>query len=116
MRALKKSDLKLTMREQAKRTVRPDAINVGANRGFRDKVEQGRQQFLQASNEGGDAMAKKYRGELTYLLNNYLPSYDMRIEQLIDSWRRTGDPSYDPAIRVKLREARRNYNSKSSAV
>jgi hypothetical protein len=96
--------------------VRPEAVNVGANRGYRDKVESGRQEFLQVSNEGGDPKAKKFKGELTYLLNNYLPAYDMRIEHLIDSWRRSGDPTYDPGIRTKLREARRNYNSKSNAV
>jgi len=116
MRALKKSDLKIAIREQAKRKVRPATSNIGADRSYRENVEAGRRQLNEMGNEGGDPAAKKFRSELLYLLNNYLPSYDMRIEQLMDQWRRTGDPSYDPSIRVKLRQARKQYMDKSSAI
>jgi len=51
-----------------------------------------------------------------YLINNFLPAYETRILQLIDEWRRTGDPSYDPGIRMKLRQAQRDYMSKTNAV
>ena len=116
MRAKKKSELKLEIREQAKRKVRPMVSNVGVDRMYREQVEAGRQELNRISAEGGDPKAKRIRNELTYLLNNYLPGYDIRIEQLIDAWRRTGDPSYDPSIRVKLRQARRDHMERSSAV
>jgi hypothetical protein len=116
VRAKKKSELKLEIREQAKRKVRPTASNVGADRRYREHVEAGRQELNRLSAEGGDPKAKRIRNELTYLLNNYLPSYDIRIEQLIDAWRRTGDPTYDPGIRMKLRQARREHMDRSSAI
>ena len=56
----------------------------------------------------------KAKNELTFLLNNYLPKYDSRIEALIDIWRRSGDPSYSPSIRTKLRQARRDHMRKSN--
>jgi hypothetical protein len=116
VRGTKKSEMKMALREQARRKVRPDTSNVGANRTYRDKVEAGRQNLLQISTEGGDSQAKKLKNELMYLLNNYLPSYDARIEHLIDSWRRTGDPAYDPSIRIRLRQARREFLQKSNPV
>jgi hypothetical protein len=116
MRAQKKSDLKWAIREEAKRKVRPATSNVGSDRGYRDGVESGRRQLNEMGAEAGDPAARRYKSELMYLLNNYLPSYDMRIEQLIDQWRRTGDPGYDPGIRVKLRQARKQYMDKSSAI
>jgi hypothetical protein len=116
MRALKKSDLKLTMREQARRKVHPPGGNIGTDRKYRESVEGGRKELDRVANEGGDPHAKKVKAELTYLLNNYLPSYDMRIEHLIDEWRRSGDPSYDPSIRTKLRQSRRDYTGKTTAV
>jgi hypothetical protein len=116
MRAQKKSDLKWSIREEARRKVRPASTNVGTDRGYRESVESGRRQLNAAGAEGGDPAAKRYKAELMYLLNNYLPAYDMRIEQLIDQWRRTGDPNYDPGIRVKLRQARKDHMDKSSAI
>lgn len=44
---------------------------------------------------------KRIREELNYLLNNYTPSNDNKIEMLIDEWRRRGDPSYDPAVKLR---------------
>jgi hypothetical protein len=116
MRALKKSDLKLQIRDEAKRKVRPASSNIGTDRNYREGVEAGRRQLNELGAEAGDPAAKKYKAELMYLLNNYLPSYDIRIEQLMDAWRRTGDPSYDPGIRLKLRQARKQYMDKSSAI
>lgn len=116
MPGMKKSDLKLAIREQARQRVRPTSGNVGADRGYREKVELGRQHLLQTSAEGGDSRGKKIKSELTYLLNNYLPAYDAQIEHLIDEWRRSGDPGYDANIRVQLRQARIKYQSRSSAI
>ena len=114
MRAQKKSERKLAMRQEARRKVRPDTSKRDAGRAYRDEVEKGRQRFLLVSAEGGDPQVRRIKGELTYLLNNYLPKYENRINQLIDAWRRSGDPSYDPAIRVKLRQARRDHMSDSN--
>ena len=116
MGGVKKSDLKMAVREQARQKVRPTSSNVGADRAYREKVESGRQHLLQACTEGGDSRGKKIKSELTYLLNNYLPTYDTQIEQLIDAWRRSGDPAYDSSIRVQLRQARIKYQSRSSAI
>ena len=79
-----------------------------------DAIEQGRRQLLLKCNEGGDSASKQYKSELMYLLNNYMPQYDMRIEALIDSWRTSHDPSYDPMIRVRLRQARIEFMRKSN--
>jgi len=116
MPGIKKSDVKMSVREQARQKIRPTMGNVGADRTYRERVETGRQHFLTASAEGGDPRGKKIKGELIYLLNNYLPSYDNQIEQLIDAWRRSGDPAYDASIRVKLRQARIKYQSQSKAI
>jgi len=116
MRALKKGELKFQNREQAHRKIHPTTGNVGADRKYREQVEAGRKELGIISAEGGDSQAKKVRQELTYLLNNYLPQYDMRIEQLIDLWRRSNDPQYDPSIRTKYRLARREYMGKGGAV
>ena len=116
MRALRKGELKLQNREQAHRKIHPTSGNVGADRKYREGVEAGRKELGRISGEGGDGQAKTVRQELMYLLNNYLPQYDMRIEQLIDLWRRTHDPAYDPGIRTKFRLVRREYMGKGGAV
>lgn len=116
MRALRRGELKLQNREQAYRKVHPTTGNVGADRRYRDQVEAGRKELGRISAEGGDGQAKKVRQELMYLLNNYLPQYDMRIEQLIDLWRRSNDPSYEPGIRARFRQVRKDYMGKGTPV
>lgn len=116
MRALRKGELKFQNRQQAHRKIHPTTGNVGADRRYREQVEAGRKELGIVSAEGGDSKMKKVRQELMYLINNYLPQYDMRIEQLIDQWRRTNDPEYDPSIRTKFRLARREYMNKGGAV
>ncbi len=113
---IKKSEQKLAIREEARRKIRGPAINVGADKSYRSAIEKGHQRLNQLMAEGGDSKAKRVRQELMYLINNYLPSHETRIEQLIDDWRRTGDPSYDPGIRIKLRQAQRDYMSKTHPV
>ncbi len=116
MRALKKGDLKLQNRQQAYTKVHPTSGNVGADRKYREQVEAKRRELGIISAQGGDNKQKQVRQELIYLLNNYLPQYDMRIEQLIDLWRRSNDPQYDPSIRGKFRQVRKEYMSKGGAV
>ena len=111
---MKKSEYKKQIREEAKRKIRGSQFGVTGSKEYREKVEQGRTQLMRKSNEGGDSNAQKIKNELTYLLNNYTPGYDMRIEQLIDAWRTSHDPSYDPGIKVKFRKARREHMQKSN--
>jgi len=113
---MKKSERKLAIRDEARRKVKPPSVSIGANRHYRADVEKGREHLSQLAAEGGDPKAKRVRQELMYLINNFLPAYETRILQLIDEWRRTGDPSYDPGIRMKLRQAQRDYMSKTNAV
>jgi hypothetical protein len=103
--ALKKSEIKLKMREEARIKVKGPNGGVTGSREYRERIEQQRRQLLQKSAEGGDNRGKRIHAELTYLINNYLPSYDARIEGLIDAWRTSGDPQYTPEIRVALRKA-----------
>lgn len=116
VKPLKRSERKFAIRDQARQKIRPSMTSAGADRNYREEVESGRQTLNRLASEGGDPKGKRIKQELTYLLNNYLPSYDMRIEQLIDEWRRTGDPSYDPGIRVRLRQARKEHMAKGNAV
>ena len=104
--AMKKSERKMMIREEAKRKIHGGNSGVTGSREYRERIERGRQQLLRKSSEGGDAKGKRIKGELLYLINNYVPSNDTRIVHLIDEWRRSGDPSYDPGIRLALRKAR----------
>jgi hypothetical protein len=117
MKAIKKSDRKLQMRQQAKRKVGGSKFDYsgGGAAAHRAGVAQGLKNLNQVASEGGDSAAKKIKAEITYLLNNYLPSYDNRIQALINQWRTSGDPSYDPAIKIKLRQARQNHMKGNSA-
>lgn len=111
--AIKKSEIKLQMREEAKRKIHGGNTGVTGARDYRERVEKGRQLLMQKAAEGGDSRGKRVKAELTYLLNNYMPSYDAKIQSLIDDWRRSGDPSYDPGIRVQWRRAVQEHMKKS---
>jgi hypothetical protein len=116
MRAKSRGEHKLEMREQAKQQVKGGRYDIASTRQYQADVQRGHEQLLRVSKEGGDSKAKMIKAELTYLLNNYLPSNDNRIEQLIDLWRRSGDPQYDPAIRAKLMRARRDDMKQGNAL
>ncbi len=107
--ALKKSERKLQMREEARRKIRGPSGGVTGSKAYREKVEKERRRLLQKSSEGGDTGTQKVKGELHYLINNYLPANDARINTLIDKWRTSGDPAYDPAIKIELRKARQKH-------
>ena len=109
MKARSKSEWKMAMREEAKRTVKGPRSDVYTRGGYSKQIESGLNQLRTKMSEAGDGKAKRIKSELTYLLNNYAPQYDTRIEQLIDEWRRSGDPEYDPAIRIKHRHASRAH-------
>ncbi len=64
----------------------------------------------------GAATSKRIKDEIEYLLKNYTPSNEAKIETLIDKWRRSGDPSYDPGVKVRLRNARKKKNSQDYAL
>lgn len=115
MRARTKSEFKKELRAQARQKVRREH-SVKGQKSHRDAVETGRRRLLRVSCEAGDPKALKVRNELAYLLNNYAPCFDTRIEQLIDDWRRSGDPSYDPAIRLQWRRARQDHMSDSELI
>lgn len=114
MRARSKSEFKRAIRDEAKRKVGTAKYDLTSQRQYREIVEEGHRELMRKSSEGGDSRGKRVRNELTYLLNNYLPQYDMRIEFLIAEWRKSGDPSYDPSIHIRLRQARQEHMSKSN--
>jgi len=113
---MSKAEQKMAMREEAKRKIKGGGYGRGSKKSYREAVEAGRKQLQVKSSEAGDSLAKKAKNELNYLLNNYLPRYDARIEQLIDIWRRSGDPGYSASIRTKLLKARRDHMQKSNPV
>lgn len=74
----------------------------------KEDIEKGRRELLEKAKAGaGDATFKRIKGEIDYLLNNYSSANDNKIETLIDKWRRSGDPHYDPAIRLRFRKVRK---------
>ena len=115
MGATKKSDFKMRIREEAKRKLKGSTGTVQDHKSYRDRIEAGRRELLTKSAQGGDGKAMRVKNELMYLLNNYTPTYDMRIRQLIDMWRTSHDPSYDPGIQIQFRRARQEYERKSNA-
>lgn len=64
----------------------------------------------------GPATGKRIKDEIEYLLKNYTPSNESKIETLIDKWRTSGDPNYDPGVKIRLRNARRKKNSQDYAL
>ena len=54
--------------------------------------------------------------EIEYLLKNYTPSNEHKIETLIDRWRTSGDPQYDPSVKLRLRQARKKKNQSDHAL
>lgn len=111
----KRSEYKMKIREEARQKIRgPGAL--GGEKAYRDAVAKGRSTLMQKAAEGGDSKIKRLRSEILYLVNNYVPAYDVRIEALIEAWRKSGDPEYDPEIKAKLRKARKDHMRNSSAI
>ncbi len=114
-----------TMEDPAKRAARSKVLDeeatklietarklVGSGGTAEEQIEKGRRRVVEKATPGAGANTqKRFRDELNYLLNNYAPSNDNKIETLIDKWRRSGDPSYDPAIKVRFRNVRKKKSS-----
>jgi hypothetical protein len=80
-------------------------------------IDQGHKHLQERAKPGaGAATGKRIRDEIEYLLKNYTPSNEAKIETLIDKWRRSGDPGYDPSIKTRLRSARKKKNSQDYAL
>ncbi len=96
------------LEEQAAKLLDLAKRTTGRGDTFRERVEKGRKKVVEKAEAGaGENTFRRIRQELNHLLNNYTPSNDYKIETLIDKWRRSGDPSYDPAIKLRYRNARR---------
>ncbi len=104
-----KAERKARMREEAKKKIYGAGGGVTGSRQYRERVEQGRKRLLQKSSEGGDKLAQRVKGELNYLINNYVPAHDARIATLIDQWRTSGDPEYSPEVKVRYLKARQRH-------
>ncbi len=88
-----------------------------AHRAQAQDIEIGHKQLKERAKAGaGPATAKRIKDEIEYLLKNYTPANESKIETLIDKWRTSGDPNYDPSIKIRLRNARRKKNSQDYAL
>lgn len=115
--AMKRSDYKLRMREEARQKIRGAQGGVTGSKEYRERVERGRKHMMAKAPVGaGGATNARIAGELQYLINNYTPSNNMRIEQLIEQWRKSGDPDYDPGIRVQYRRAIQKHMRESNPI
>ena len=75
---------------------------------YSEEVEKGRKRVVEKAAAGAGANTqKRIRDELNYLIDHYTPANDSKIETLIDKWRRSGDPTYDPMIKIQYRNARK---------
>jgi hypothetical protein len=93
--------------------------NLGGeqHRAREEEIETGRKRLVEHARPGALQHAhKRIRDEINYLIKNYTPSNDYKIEALIDKWRTSGDPSYDPTIRLQLRKARRKKSESDYAL
>lgn len=54
------------------------------------------------------------RQELEHLLNNYYPASDLRIQALIERWRTSGDPSFDPSVRSRFQNLKQKVSASKS--
>ena len=75
-------------------------------------IEKGRKELLEKHRAGPGANTfKRIRAELDYMIANYTPAIDAKIETLIERWRTSGDPDYSPEIRIKFLKARNKRDS-----
>jgi len=105
------------LRAHALEQMRNWRLGGAAQRARVKDIETGHKHLQERAKAGaGAATGKRIKDEIEYLLKNYTPSNEAKIETLIDKWRRSGDPSYDPGIRVRLRNARKKKNSQDYAL
>ena len=90
---------------------------TGRTETFEEQVEKGRKQLLEKAAAGaGENTQKRIKDELNYLLDHYTRTNDTKIELLIDKWRRSGDPEYDPAIKLRYRNVRKKKDREDYAL
>ncbi len=83
-----------------------------AHRQHQKDVDAKRKQLREKSKAGaGAATQGRLKDEIDLLIRNYTPANEQKIEALIDRWRRSGDPSYDPSVNIRLRNARKKSDN-----
>lgn len=83
---------------------------------YGEEVEKGRKHLMEKVHaKSATAKPILIKTELNYLLANYTSANDAKIETLIDRWRRSGDPDYDPSIKVKHRNVRKKAETNKHA-
>lgn len=69
------------------------------------RVEKKYRRLKDAEHMGsGKEKQGRIKNELNFLFANYTSANDNKIEQLINRWRTSGDPDYDPAVKLKHRQ------------
>ena len=121
-----KTDIRAQIQQQkANWKLREEALESGNDpyRGVRareerlEKIEKGRKEVIAKQRAGtGDNTHKRIKAEIDYLIKSYTPTNDHKIDALIDKWRRSGDPSYDPMIKVRFRNAKKKKSSSDYAL
>lgn len=92
--------------------------NTGAARRRRQQETEAKRKELREKQKAGAGAAghRRIKDEIELLLKNYSPANESKIETLIDKWRRSGDPSYDPSINLRLRNARKKKDNSDYAL
>lgn len=81
------------------------------------ELEAKRKELREKAKAGaGAATHRRLKDEIELLIKNYSPANEQQIETLIDKWRRSGDPSYDPSINLRLRNARKKRDNSQNAL
>lgn len=84
---------------------------------YDEKVARGFKRVQEKHKMGyGENAFGRIKSELNYLINNYTSANDAKIEQLIDKWRRSGDPAYDPSINIRYRSVRKKKMNSDQAL
>lgn len=109
-----------TAAEELKRALREAALET--LRKWRREAEARQRQHLDdeakrrhAEHAGTDAGTRRIRDEIETLLKHYTKANDYKIQSLVDKWRRSGDPSFDPSITARLQTARKRKGNNDYA-
>ncbi len=115
LEALKSGYSPLAMMAYGREDTRPEGVRKREE--FLESIEKGRKRVIEKGPMGAAHNAHtRIKSELNYLLNNYTPTNDWRIEMMIDKWRTSGDPAYDPSIKIKYRNVRKGKAKKDHAL
>lgn len=115
LEALKPGNSHLAMKAYGREDTRPEGVRKHEE--FLERIEKGRKRVIEKGPMGASHNTHtRIKSELNYLLNSYTPTNDWRIEMLIDKWRMSGDPAYDPSIKIKYRNVRKGKAKKDNAL